>query len=194
MDIDWPSVKSEIESRLYEDDEPLPVVTDDLAALVRARPTGPVTSQLPWERLGPDDFERLMLELLRQAPGYENPNLLMPTNATDRGRDVEAIRVAEDVLAGSKRYRVIVQCKHWREKSVGRSELVNCIEAVKLWEPPRVDVLVVATTGRFSQDSVATAESRNHRGDLPTVALWPDVHLEHLLAVRPSIAAAFGLR
>lgn len=192
--LDWPSVKEEVTHGLYDDREPVPVNVDDIGELARARPTGPVTTQLQWGILSDEDFERFLFELVRTAPGYENANWLMRTNAPDRGRDIEVYRAVADPLAGTRRYRVIVQCKHWPDSSVGRDDLIKCVESVRLWEPPRIDVLVIATTGRFSQDAVALAEKRNHDRDVPSVELWPDSHLETVLARRPSLAASFGLR
>jgi hypothetical protein len=63
-----------------------------------------------------------------------------------------------------------------------------------MWEPPRVDVLIVATTGRFSRDAVAWHERRELDRTVPRIELWPDSHLEMLLARRPHLIAAFGLR
>ncbi|MDP8931950.1 MAG: restriction endonuclease [Actinomycetota bacterium] len=192
--MDWPSVKHEVIEGLYGEQEPVPVPVDDLGALARSAPTGPVGTQLPWENVSDDDFERLVFELIRDARGYENTNWLMRTNAADRGRDIETYRVVEDALGETRRYRVIVQCKHWTSRSVGRGDLVNCVEAVKLWQPPRVDVLVVATSGRFSQDAVAKKEQWGQEGSSPMVELWPDSHLETLLSRRPDLTARFGLR
>jgi hypothetical protein len=192
--MDWPSVKSEVESALYDDHEPVPVQVDDLGALARARPKGPVSVRLHWDRLSDVDFEGLIFELIRQAAGYENANWLMRTHAPDRGRDLEAHRVVEDPLAGTRRYRVIIQCKHWLTKSVGRSDLIDTAESVRLWEPPRVDVLVVATTGRFSSDAVAYAEKRNDERSVPHLELWSDSHLETLLSRRPGLAISYSLR
>lgn len=192
--MDWPSVKDEVEASLYDDREPIPVAVDDLGELVRARPTGPVSTRLDWKRLADDDFEGLVFALVRQASGYENVNWLMKTRAPDRGRDIEAYRVVSDPLADTRRYRVIIQCKHWLERSVGRHDLIDCVEAVKLWEPPPVDVLVIATSGRFSQDAVAIAEKREREREFPAVELWPDSHLETLLARRPSLTATYVLR
>jgi hypothetical protein len=192
--MDWPSVRAEVESSMYTDREPIPVSTDDLGELARARPTGPVSTRLRWDVLTDDDFERLIFELIRQTAGYENANWLMKTHAPDRGRDLEVYRVVADPLAGTRRYRVIVQCKQWLTKTVGRSDLIECVESVKLWEPPIVDELIIATTGRFSSDAVALAEKRNHERTTPAVQLWPDSHLEGLLARRPSLVTAFGLR
>jgi hypothetical protein len=194
VNLDWPSVKEEVTRGLYDDREPVPVNVDDIGELARARPTGPVSTQIEWANLTAEDFERLLFELVRTAQGYENANWLMRTKAPDRGRDIEAYRVVTDPLAGSRRYRVIVQCKHWLDSSVGRDDLIKCAESVRLWEPPLIDVLIIATSGRFSQDAVALAEKRNQDRQLPAVELWPDSHLETVLARRPSLAASFGLR
>lgn len=192
--IDWPSVRAEVEGNLYDDLEPIPVTVDDLGSLARTRPSGPVSTRLSWAKLTPDDFERLVFELIRQTKGYENVNWLMKPNAADRGRDIAADRVIHDDLIGVRRERVIVQCKHWQNRSVGRAELIECAESVKLWEPPSVDALIIATTGRFSQDAVSIAEKRNHERQVPRIDLWPESHLEALLSRRPALSANFGLR
>jgi hypothetical protein len=192
--MDWPSVRNEVVEGLYGENEPIPIPVDDLGALARSAPTGPVGTQLSWENIGNGDFERLVFELVRDARGYENTNWLMRTNAADRGRDIETNRVVEDALGETRRYRLILQCKHWTSRSVGRDELVNCAEAVKLWQPPRVDVLVVATSGRFTQDAVAKKEQWSEEGSSPMVELWPDSHLETLLARRPDLTTRFDLR
>lgn len=194
VSMDWPSVKAEVEAALYDDREPLPVAVDDLGELVRARPSGPVSTRLPWNRLSDEHFEALIYDLFRRTDGYENVNWLMRTRAADRGRDVEAHRIVIDPLSGTRRYRVIVQCKHWLQRSISAPDLSACIESVRLWEPPTIDVLVIATSGRFTQDAVAVAERRNLAREAPAIELWPDSHLETLLARRPGLAAAHGLR
>lgn len=192
--VDWPSVRAEVQASLYRDDEPIPVAVDDLDELVKAHPTGPVRTGVDWSRLTPTDFEGLVFELVRQSRGYENVDWLMRTEAVDRGRDIQAYRVLEDPLLGVERHRVIIQCKHWRGRSVGRSDLIQCVESVRLWEPPLIDQLIVATSGRFSQDAVELPEKRNYERLRPAASLWSDSHLEILIARRPAIAAKFGLR
>lgn len=194
VDNDWPAVKADLERFLYDQFEPIPVDVDDLGALVSTRPTGPVTTELQWARLDAERFERLLFDLVSVEPGYENPNWLMRTNAADSGRDLEVHRLTVDGLSGTRRERIIVQCKHWLTKSIGRDDLVLCVEAITRWEPPRVDVLVVATSGRFSQDAVAWKERREAERDVPRIDLWPDSHLEMLLARRPHMIASYGLR
>ncbi|MFJ2565897.1 restriction endonuclease [Streptomyces sp. NPDC088817] len=192
--MDWPSVRAEVQSALYGEHDPLPVAVEDLADLVSARPSGSVSTRLEWSRLDAEGFEHLVFELVRRTPGYENVNWLMRTNAADRGRDIQAYRVVRDPLAGVRRYRVIIQCKHWQQRSIGAGDLSACMQAIRLWEPPKIDELIVATSGRFSQDAVAIAEKQASERLLPAVELWPDSHLETLLSRRPSLAAQFRLR
>lgn len=192
--MDWPSVRAAIERALYEDHEPLPVAVDDLGEVVSAAPHGAVSTKLDWGRLSDDDFEALVHELVRNAPGYENANWLMRTRAADRGRDIEVYRVFADALGETRRRRVIIQCKHWRTRSVNRDDLVMCAEAARLWEGERVDTVIVATSGRFTQGAVELREKRERERTVPSVELWPDNHIELLLARRPHIAASFGLR
>ena len=67
-------------------------------------------------------------------------------------------------------------------------------EQAKLWDKPRVDVLVVVTSGRFSADAVELIESHNASDTAMNIEMWPESHLERLLAARPPLIAEFGLR
>jgi hypothetical protein len=118
----------------------------------------------------------------------------MKTNAPDRGRDLSVYRVYSDSLSGTLRHRVIIQCKHWQSKSVGPTEISALKDQMKLWEPPRIDVHVIATSGRFTSDAVAIIERQNNSDCALKIEMWPESHLEHLLASRPAIIAEFGLR
>jgi len=141
-----------------------------------------------------EGFEHLVFAMIAGTPGYENAQWLMHTNAPDRSRDVSAERVVNDPLSGTMRQRVIVQCKNWRSKSVAVGDVSSAVAAMALWEPPRVDVLVVATTGRFTADAVTWIERHNHEGTRPRVEPWPDSHLELLLSQRAELVTEFGLR
>lgn len=191
---DWPKVKEGLRSGLYGINEPLPVQVEDLAELVSAKPRGPVTTELRWSRLDAEGFERLIFALIGAEPGYENPEWLMRTNAPDRGRDLSVTRVATDSLAGTLRHRVVIQCKHWLEKSVSLPEVSSAKEQMILWSDPRVDVLVVATSGRFTADAVQWMEKHNVGVGIPRIEFWPESHLERLLASRPALIAEFRLR
>lgn len=93
QELNWPTVKSGITKQLYDENEPVPVEVEDLGLLAESQPTGPVATKLKWENLTAEQFERLIFELIRSTPGYENPGWLMHTNAPDRGRDLSVMKV-----------------------------------------------------------------------------------------------------
>jgi hypothetical protein len=194
IEYDWPTVKSGLRKSMYGETEPIPVEIEDLGALVSAKPRGVVATRLKWENLSDEEFERLIFVLISGEKGYENPEWLMRTNAPDRGRDLSAYRIYTDPLGGTLRQRVIIQCKHWQSRSVGPSEIATLREQMKLWEPPRVDIHVIATSGRFTSDAVAIVEKQNHADSALRIEMWPESHLERLLASRPAIIAEFALR
>jgi hypothetical protein len=192
--MDWPSVRAEVEAWIFDGDDPVDVDVADLGALVATKPTGPVPTVVDWSRLDAEAFERLVFELIQSAEGYENATLLMKTNAPDRGRDIGAFRVVKDSLSGSIRARLMVQCKHWQSKSITPNDLQHCLVSAQLWRDPPVDVVVVATSGRYSADAVAWAEARRARQEVPQLELWAENDLERMLSRRPHIAAEFDLR
>ena len=73
-------------------------------------------------------------------------------------------------------------------------EMTKLREQMRLWEPPRGDALIVATSGRFPTDAITWAERHNQSDQAIRIELWPESHLEHLLAQRPDLIAEFGLR
>jgi hypothetical protein len=190
---DWPSIRPLIERSLYEEHEPLPVGVDDLAEVVALRPAGKVPTKLDLSGLRDEAFERLVFMLLTTTPGYENASWLMETRAADRGRDLQVEQVTTDPLTGTRRLRVIVQCKAWR-KSLSPTECQAAIAPIPLWEPPKVDLLILTTTGRFTEQAVQWIENHNHAGKDPRLAMWPNSHLELLLAGRGDLVEQFNLR
>lgn len=193
-EFDWPTVKDGLRKGLYGINDPLPVAVADLGSLVAARPSGPVTTALAWSALDDEAFERLIFSLISDAPGYENPEWLMKTRAPDRGRDLSVTRVSQDELSGTFRSRVVIQCKHWLSRSVNLPEVAAAKDQMALWNAPRIDVLVVATSGRFTADAVGWIENFNAAGAPPRIEMWPESHLERLLSSRPALIAEFGLR
>jgi tetratricopeptide (TPR) repeat protein len=194
VELDWPKVKAGLSAGLYDRNEPVPVAVSDLGVLAATQPRGTVATRLRWESLSAEDFERLLFSLISGVRGYENPEWLMRTNARDRGRDLSVTRVANDPLGGVIRSRVIIQCKHWSDKSVSVADAAELQAQMKLWEPPRVDVLVIATSGRFSSDAVSWIEKHNTDDHALRIEMWPESHLERLLAERPALIADFRLR
>ena len=194
IEVDWPTIKAGLAINLYHENEPVPVDVEDLALLAKSSPSGTVSTRIDWTNISPEDFERLIFALISNQNGYENVELLMQTNAPDKGRDVSAYRVHSDPLSGTIRRRVIIQCKHWQTKSVSLSDVTNLIGQMKLWEPPRVDVHIIATTGRFTADAVSYIEKHNQSDKALAIEMWPESHLEILLASRPAFVATFNLR
>jgi hypothetical protein len=192
--LDWPPVKAHIRANLYAPDEPLPVKVTDLGELEPIKSSATIPTKLNWKNLNDEEFERLIFALISGEPGYENPEWSMKTRAADRGRDVAATRVTADGLSGTLRSRVVIQCKHWLKKSVAPDEIALLREQVKLWEPPRVDVLIIATSGRFTADAVVLVERQTQSDQALRIELWAESHLELLLAARPALIAEFGLR
>jgi hypothetical protein len=45
------------------------------------------------------------------------------------------------------------------------------VAQVALWEPPKVHVLIMATSGRFTADAVSWIERHNDTGALPAVEM-----------------------
>lgn len=190
----WPKVFASLNAGLYGEFDPAPVAAEDLAEIVSEHPEGAVSHGLNWSRLSEQEFERLLFQLISEADEYENPKWLQKTHAPDRGRDLSADRVAVDSLSGVIRSRTIIQCKHRLSKSVGADEVGRVRDAMGHWEPPRVDVLVIATSGRFTADAVKMVEKHNQSDRGLHIDIWPDSHLERLLAERPHLIGSFGLR
>ncbi|HEX8671183.1 MAG TPA: restriction endonuclease [Longimicrobium sp.] len=191
---DWPTIKPALVSALYGEEEAIPVPVDDLGELTAAPVGSVVPIGLAWSTLSAEAFERLLFALLSSDPSYENPKWLMHTNASDRGRDLSAVRVTRDSLSGTRSERVIVQCKHWLNKSISVSDVSILKDQMSHWGPPRVDILIIATSGRFSADAVQWIESHNQSNSALRIETLAGSHLELLLAGKPGLIAEFGLR
>ena len=191
--LDWPSVRSDIEAGLYSELEPVPVSTEDLTTLVQAEPTGTVTTKLNWEAINAEEFERLLFNLVSDTEEYVNPQWLMRTNAADRSRDLSAERVIRGELSGIQHQRVMIQAKHWK-KSIRPIDVYEALTGISAWEPPVIQVLIIATSGWFTSDAVAYIEKHNNEGKRPQIDMWPESHLELLLARRPHLVSEFNLR
>lgn len=189
---DWPDVRRWLERALYGEMDPLPVTAADLGDLVRAQPQGPVSTELNWAVLTPTEFERLIFNLIDRTPGYVNPRWLTHTNAPDRGRDLSVERIIEDQLAGTRTLRIILACKH--TNSVNLPIVTELKEQMKLWEPPRIDELIIVSSGRFTTDAIDYIERSNRGSEAMRIEMWPSSQLERLLATRPELIADFHLR
>jgi hypothetical protein len=193
-DHDWPAIRPALDVALCGEGDPLPVEVSDLSKLTGVQSDGPIATRLQWDRLTDEDFERLVFNLIRDCHGYENPQWLTRTHAPDRGRDLSVMRIQKDALAETRVLRVIIQCKHWLDKSVDVPAVTQTMNLVHTWEPPRVDVVVIATSGRFTGDAITVIEKHNEADHACRYEMWPESRLEHLLAERPALVAEFNLR
>lgn len=191
---DWPVIRRQIHKCIYDASVPTAVAVKDLGLLVQSQPSGPVSTKIGWKAIDDEAFENLVFDLVIDTRGYENPQWLMQTNAPDRARDISVTRVHDDALIGVLRQRMIIQCKHWLSKSVADTDIANALTKMAHWEPPAVDIMVVATTGRFTADAVRWVEQHNHQGKRPLIELWPENAIERMLARRAPLVVKYGLR
>lgn len=197
MDIvnyDWPSIKTGLNSFIYDANEPIKSEIDDLGDLDDKTVHGPISRKLNWKNINDEEFERLIFSLFTSATEYENVQLLTKTNAPDRGRDLSADKINKDSFGIVNRERVIIQCKHWLDNTIGAKEIGGLITQMKLWEPPIVNRLIIVTTGRFSADAVALIERENHSDRALRIEMWAESHLETVLASKPNFIAEYKLR
>ena len=192
--LDWPNVRKGLERSVRGEEDPVPVSIADLGEITGEEATGQVITELNWRVLDAGGFERLLFNLLDNLRGYENPQWLTHTNAPDRGRDLSVYRVQSDELAGVERKRAIVACKHYLSKSISVAEVTELRSQMALWSPPRVDVLIIATSGRFTTDAVDLIERHNLGDTALQIDMLSGTDLERLLAARPALVAEFGLR
>lgn len=72
--------------------------------------------------------------------------------------------------------------------------MAAAVAQTDLWDAPKVDALIIATSGRFTADAVAWIDKHNADRKAPRIEAWPESRLELLLAERPWLIAEFGLR
>jgi hypothetical protein len=192
--MDWPDIRANLESMALTELDPLPVADIDLGHAARSHPSGGATTDLAWGKLDDDRFERLLYDLMRGLPDYQNVQWLTKTRAPDRGRDLSLERVIRDSSGLVRTERVIVQAKHFTSRSVSPVEVQQSLAALSLWEPPVVRVLIIATSGRFTADAIGVVEKHNNDGKTPLIELWPNSHLEAMLAQRPELVEAHNMR
>lgn len=192
IQLDWPSIKPSIDTLFYGND-PLPIITQDIGELVdSADKSGKIGTSLNWTVITDKQFERLCADLLKSSPHWENVEWLTPTHASDRGRDIEAFWVYQDVIRGTIRERTLVQCKHRPNKSVSPKD-IETLQNLSMIHG-KVDLYVVITSGKFSDQVTQIVDKWNESNSKPTVELWEHWKLEQLLASHPYIIKLYGLR
>lgn len=160
--VEWHGrIQATLLGSMYDKKEAIPTETEYLSPLAKLNQTDKIATELKWDILTSEKFERLIFTLISSEANYENPEWLTRPNAPDRGCDLSVSRVFNDPFSGTLRERVIIQCKHYQSKSVSPTDIATLKEQMKLWKPPRIDVLVIAASGRFTSDAVAAIKKHN---------------------------------
>ncbi len=195
IESDWPVVKSGLHKVLYGESTPVPIAINDLGIMASEKGTScSITTELKWSDIDDSEFERVIYCLISSEDTYKNPKWLTKTNASDRGRDLSVDRVRDDPLGDTVVERVIIQCKHWLRKSIAIDDVSRLDSQMELWGQPIVNTCVIATSGRFTTDAIAFIEQHNQKGRAPRIEMWPESHLERILARKPEILSQFKLR
>lgn len=192
--VDWPSVQLDIDAAKVGEVDPIPVPDIDLGDIGKTELTGHATTILNWAAINPEQFERLLFDIFNDLDGYQNVQLLMNTNAPDRGRDISLERVVPDSSGSIRTERVIVQAKHYTSKPVAAVDVHSSLASLPTWEPPVIRFLIIATSNAFSADAVLVIDKHNDNGTRPQIEMWPASKLELLLSQRPKLAITYGLR
>lgn len=191
---DWPSVKRGILRIFFQlgDEDIASLDEESISELRHLVKNVANRNRFSWKDLSSEEFERLIFQVVSSPDiTYENAEFLMRTNAPDCGRDISVCRVYQDSFSGSIRHRVIIQCKHWLDKSLSVKDISYLKDQLTLWEPPRVDVLIIATTGYFSADAVRFMESHNQSSSALKIEYWNIEKIRTIVDSRPYLLGKF---
>ena len=194
VNYDWSSVKKSILRDFFQLRD-IPSLEDKSISELRELVKHEVNlNKFDWRNISPEEFERLIFQLVSSPDiTYENAEFLMKTNAPDRGRDISVYRIFQDSYYGSIRYRVIIQCKHQLSGSLSIKDISYLKDQIKSWEPPRVDILIIATTGHFSADAVKHIEDHNQSPSPLRIEMWSIEKIRNILDARPYLLAKFRI-
>ncbi|MEP0854417.1 restriction endonuclease [Trichocoleus sp. DQ-U1] len=189
---DWPSVRQGILRSFFRLRDIASLDGESISELRSLVKHVANRSRFSWKELSSEEFERLIFQVISSPDiTYENAEFLMRTNAPDCGRDISVWRVYQDSFSGSIRHRVIIQCKHWPDRSLSVRDISYLKDQLQLWEPPRVDVLIIATTGCFSADTVRFMEKHNQSPSALRIEYWPIEKIRKIVDSRPYLLEKF---
>ena len=98
-----------------------------------------------------------------------------------------------DSSGGCRIERVIVQAKHYPERSIQPYDIEKAMSAADSWIGAPVSCVIIATSGNFTDTAVDTVNGRNLRGT-PRIEMWNRSFLERLLNQHPRLIDDYGLR
>lgn len=74
------------------------------------------------------------------------------------------------------------------------TDVTATLAAISLWEPSRVDVVIVATSGTFTADAVQYIDKHDAERRHPEIQMLARVDLERQLASRADLVNTYNLR
>lgn len=189
---DWPSVRRGILKKFFRREDIFLLEDESISEFRKLANHIASRNQFSWKDLSPKEFERLIFQMVSSPDiTYENAEFLMQTNAPDGGRDISVYRVYQDSLFGPVRHRAIIQCKHWLDKSLSVKDVSYLKDQLTLWEPPRVDILIIATTGYFSESAVRFMENHNQSSSSLRIEYWSIEKIKTIIDSRPYLLEKF---
>lgn len=143
-------------------------------------------SDIPWSTLKDEELEELVYWLL-DSMGAKDLSWRVggrTANAPDGGRDIEATMYSPDATG-------VPAPAQWWVEAKGRSSTVEkaaVTHAATNALGHTVDVLTVATNGRFTNPTRDWVEAFNRTHPRPHVQLWDRHELERLVGAHPLVA------
>lgn len=147
-----------------------------------------IPSEIPWEEFSGSALEELLFWLCDEMGASDLQWRAGSTTGTsrDRGRDLEATFHVADPDGGLRQERWWIQAK-------GRSATVSpgVVReiAVEVQAHDEVDVLVIATNSRFSNDSRDWITDFASSHPRPRIRLWDRDQLERMVVQHPAVVA-----
>lgn len=136
--------------------------------------------------LSPTAFENLTYDLLRSG---DLTNVSWRTPGADGGRDIEGFYTERDPSGYTKRARWLIECK--RYSSTVSWPVVW--EKVAYGDSGDADVLLLATSSKFSTRCIDEIEKWNALNRRPAIRVWPVHELLFRLSLKIEIAQKYNL-
>jgi hypothetical protein len=136
-----------------------------------------------WTKLTEAAFEELVFALISSDPAFGDTEWVYPYANTIR-RDISTVRAATNSEGRCACLRTLVQCRHPVSGQISFEELMLVKEQVALWNDPPFDVIVLATSGRFTDEAQRWAVVHNAASRKPRFELFSRDKLEQMLTLQ----------
>ncbi len=154
----------------------------------------PITSFVWSEKIGEDDFERLIQDLLEEEKGVEWVRQVGPSKERDRGKDLlcewETAPLPHEVITEEqspyKKRLILVQCKA-RKKTVGKAEVKDIRDTI---EDHDAQGYFLAVSNRLTSGLTDHLLKMKQEGKF-YIDWWTRDQIEKRLKAFPNIAAKY---